>query len=211
MTRTAFFLLACSSLGFASAPAQQAVPTSDRYQMQDVMIPTRDGTKLHTRILTPKVQSGPLPFIMERTPYGIGRALIRLNGQCKELAEENYIFVFQDIRGRFGSEGQFVMMRPARNPGDTKAIDEGTDTWDTIEWLLKNVPNNNGRVGMMGVSYPGWTTIMAALEPHPALKAISPQAAWRGSSSAGRRTLRRRSDRGILGRSACRTQLPRAA
>jgi uncharacterized protein len=159
----------------SNGAAQQA-SVSERYVMQDVMIPTRDGTRLHTRVLTPRAQSGPLPFIMERTPYGIGSALQRLNGQFGELAEDNYIFVFQDIRGRYGSEGQFVMMRPARNPGDSKAIDEGTDTWDTIEWLLKNVPNNNGRVGMMGVSYPGWTTIMGALEPHPALKAISPQA-----------------------------------
>jgi uncharacterized protein len=158
-----------------SAVAQQPA-ISERYNMQEVMIPTRDGTKLHTRVLTPKTQSGPLPFIMERTPYGINGALAKLNGQYRELAEDNYIFVYQDIRGRYGSDGQFVMMRPARNPGDTKAIDEGTDTWDTIEWLLKNVPNNNGRVGMMGVSYPGWTTIMGALEPHPALKAISPQA-----------------------------------
>ena len=161
---------------FISESSAQQASVSERYVMQDVMIPTRDGTKLHTRVLAPRAQSGPLPFIMERTPYGIGGALQRLNGQFRELAEDNYIFVFQDIRGRYGSEGQFVMMRPARNPGDSKAIDEGTDTWDTIEWLLKNVPNNNGRVGMMGVSYPGWTTIMGALEPHPALKAISPQA-----------------------------------
>ncbi len=84
--------------------------------------------------------------------------------------------MFQDLRGKFGSEGVFVMQRPARAPGDTKALDEGTDTYDTISWLLANVPGNNGRVGMLGVSYDGWTTIMAALEPHPALAAISPQA-----------------------------------
>ena len=84
--------------------------------------------------------------------------------------------MFQDLRGKFESEGVFVMQRPARAPGDTTALDEGTDTYDTIEWLLKNGPRNNGRVGMLGVSYLGWTTIMGALEPHPALKAISPQA-----------------------------------
>ena len=94
----------------------------------------------------------------------------------KALADEGYVFVFQDIRGKFGSEGTFVMQRPARAPGDTTSLDEGTDTYDTIEWLLKNVPNHNGRIGMLGVSYDGWTTIMAAVEPHPALKAISPQA-----------------------------------
>ena len=174
MRRAVFATLIVAA--FISESSAQQANVSERYVMQDVMIPTRDGTKLHTRVLTPRAQSGPLPFIMERTPYGIGSALQRLNGQFRELAEDNYIFVFQDIRGRYGSEGQFVMMRPARNPGDSKAIDEGTDTWDTIEWLLENVPNNNGRVGMMGVSYPGWTTIMGALEPHPALKAISPQA-----------------------------------
>ena len=94
----------------------------------------------------------------------------------KALAEEGYLFVFQDIRGKFGSEGTFVMARPPRPENDEKALDEGTDTFDTIEWLLKNVPRNNGRVGMLGISYGGWTTIMGSLEPHPALKAISPQA-----------------------------------
>jgi uncharacterized protein len=175
MIRTTTLLLIVGTAICANGAAQQAA-MADRYTMQDVMIPTRDGTKLHTRIFTPKAQAGPLPFMMKRTPYGIGGAAGNLNGAFRELAEDNYIFVFQDIRGRFGSEGQFVMMRPARNPGDAKAIDEGTDTWDTIDWLLQNVSNHNGRVGMLGVSYDGWTTIMGALEPHPALKAISPQA-----------------------------------
>ena len=174
MRRAVFATLIVAS--FISEGSAQQASVSDRYVMQDVMIPTRDGTKLHTRVFTPRAQSGPLPFIMKRTPYGIGGAAGNLNGPFRELAEDNYIFVFQDIRGRYGSEGTFVMMRPARSPGDTRAIDEGTDTWDTIEWLLKNVPNHNGRVGMLGVSYDGWTTIMGALEPHPALKAISPQA-----------------------------------
>ena len=101
------------------------------------------------------------------TPFGTSYA---------ELANEGFIFAFQDIRGRFGSEGQFVMLRPPRKKGDAKAIDEGSDTYDTIEWMLKNVPRNNGRVGMLGVSYPGWLTVMAMLDPHPALKAVSPQA-----------------------------------
>ncbi len=163
-------------LAAASAAAQQQTNIAERYQAQDVLIPTRAGVRLHSKVFTPKSQTGPLPFIMKRTPYGIEGAAANLNGEFRELAEDGYIFVFQDIRGRFGSEGTFVMQRPARTPGDAKAIDEGTDTWDTIEWLLKNVPNHNGRVGMLGVSYDGWTTIMGALEPHPALKAISPQA-----------------------------------
>ena len=85
----------------------------------------------------------------------------------KDLADDGYIFVFQDIRGRHKSEGQFVMMRPPRDPKNAKAIDESTDTYDTIDWLLKNVPNNNGRVGMLGISYPGWLTVMELLDPAP--------------------------------------------
>ena len=146
------------------------------YTAQAVMIPMRDGIRLHTRIFTPKDQHGPLPIILLRTPYGIAHAEDNFTMYLKTLAEEGYIFVFQDIRGKFGSEGTFVMQRPAREPGDTKALDEGTDTYDTIDWLVKHVPDNNGRVGMLGISYGGWLTIMAGLEPHPALKAISPQA-----------------------------------
>ena len=163
----------------SAAPSElqtQTPPPAERYGVQDVMIPTRDGTKLFTRIYTPKDQIGPLPIVMHRTPYGNDGAIGRLNVYMRALADEGYIFAFQDIRGKFKSEGTFVMQRPARKAGDTKAIDEGTDTYDTIDWLLKNVPNNNGRVGMLGISYDGWTTIMGAIEPHPALKAISPQA-----------------------------------
>ncbi len=165
-------------LGFALPAVQSQTPASpaDPFTVQDVMIQARDGVRLHTKIFTPKSLTGPLPILMRRTPYGIDGAAGAFERAYKTLADEGYIFVFQDIRGKFGSEGQFVMQRPARAPGDTKGLDEGTDTYDTIEWLLKNVPNHNGRVGMLGVSYDGWTTIMAAVEPHPALKAISPQA-----------------------------------
>ncbi|MBI1874452.1 MAG: CocE/NonD family hydrolase [Acidobacteria bacterium] len=149
---------------------------ADRYEVRDQMISARDGVRLHTKIFVPKGQREPLPIIMLRTPYGVEGSSGRFGASFKALAEEGYIFVFEDIRGKFGSEGTFVMQRPARVPGDTKSIDEGTDTYDTIEWLIKNVPHSNGRVGMLGVSYDGWTTIMGALEPHPALKAISPQA-----------------------------------
>ncbi|HSL71484.1 MAG TPA: CocE/NonD family hydrolase, partial [Longimicrobiales bacterium] len=176
MRRALHVVLVWVAAAAAGAVAQQTPNVADRYQEQDVLIPARDGVRLHTKIFTPKSASGPLPFVMRRTPYGIGGSAGALNTAFRELAEEGYIFVFQDIRGRFGSEGTFVMMRPARTPGDPKAIDEGTDTWDTIEWLLKNLQGHNGRVGMLGVSYDGWTTIMGALEPHPALKAISPQA-----------------------------------
>jgi putative CocE/NonD family hydrolase len=165
-------------LGFTkpAAQPQAPLPGADAFTVQDVMIPARDGVRLHTKIFVPRNPSGPLPFLMRRTPYGVDGAAAAFARAYKTLAEEGYIFVFQDIRGKFGSEGTFVMQRPARAPGDTRSLDEGTDTFDTIEWLLKNVPNHNGRVGMLGVSYDGWTTIMGAIEPHPALKAISPQA-----------------------------------
>ena len=159
--------------------ARQTAPVPDpaaAFIVRGEMIPARDGVKLFTKIFTPKNQSGPLPIVFRRTPYGIDGAASSFVRYYKALADEGYIFVFQDIRGKFKSEGEFVMQRPARTPGDTKSLDEGTDTYDTIEWLLKNVPQNNGRVGMLGVSYDGWTTIMGAIEPHPALKAISPQA-----------------------------------
>jgi putative CocE/NonD family hydrolase len=158
-----------------SASAQQPDPTA-AFDKQEVMVPVRDGVRLHTTIFVPKGAHGPLPIILTRTPYGIARAGGSLGGYYKALADDGYIFVYQDIRGRFGSEGKFVMLRPERDRSDPKAIDESTDTYDTIDWLLKNVPGNNGRVGMLGISYPGWLTVMAMLDPHPALKAVSPQA-----------------------------------
>ncbi len=146
------------------------------FDSSTVSVPMRDGVHLHTRIFVPAGQHAALPIIMFRTPYGIDGADGMFKNYLKELADEGYIFVFQDIRGRFASEGQFVMLRPPRDKNDPKAIDEGSDTYDTIDWLLKHVPNNSGRVGMLGISYPGWLTVMAMLDPHPALKAVSPQA-----------------------------------
>jgi len=154
-------------------PAQQS---GQEFDVQEVMIPTRDGIKLHTLILLPKERTEPLPILMSRTPYGIPMATGRLSGTYKELAADGYIFVFQDIRGKYGSEGSFVMQRPVRDRRDQRLIDESTDAYDTIDWLLKNVSGVNGRVGMLGVSYGGWLTAMAMLDPHPALKAVSPQA-----------------------------------
>jgi uncharacterized protein len=162
------------ALGAADAPADDSV--SDRFVVSEAMIPMRDGVRLHAKIFRPKDQREDLPFIFNRTPYGVANSGRHFGSYMKALADEGYIFVFQDIRGKFGSEGTFVMQRPPRAVGDTKALDEGTDTYDTIEWLLRNEPRNNGRVGMLGISYDGWTTIVGALEPHPALKAISPQA-----------------------------------
>jgi uncharacterized protein len=151
-------------------------PATTAFDQREVQIPMRDGVRLHTLIFTPKNQSTALPLLLTRTPYGIAGAAGTFTTSYAELAGEGFLFVFQDIRGRFGSEGQFVMLRSPRDGRDPKAIDESTDTYDTIEWLLKNVSRNNGRVGMLGVSYPGWLTVMAMLDPHPALKAVSPQA-----------------------------------
>jgi hypothetical protein len=145
------------------------------FTLTEAMIPMRDGIKLYTAVWTPQNAAGPLPFLMDRTPYNASsRNAVSINRVYKELVRDGYIFVFQDIRGRYKSEGEFIMIRPLRT--DPRATDETTDTYDTIDWLVKNVAGNNGRVGVFGVSYDGWTAVMAALEPHPALKAVSPQA-----------------------------------
>ncbi|HMG12684.1 MAG TPA: CocE/NonD family hydrolase, partial [Gemmatimonadaceae bacterium] len=160
------------------APASpSAQPAKPEFEKTEVQIPMRDGVRLNTDIYVPKGISTDLPIIFFRTPYGIaGAERVIGTGSTAELAADGYIFALQDIRGRFKSEGQFVMLRQMRNKSDPKAIDESTDAYDTIDWLVKNVPHNNGRVGMKGVSYPGWLTVIAMLDPHPALKAVSPQA-----------------------------------
>jgi uncharacterized protein len=141
----------------------------------EAMIPMRDGVKLNTQVYTPTRATEPVPMLLLRTPYGIGNLTSeQLAAALAELTD--YIIVRQDIRGRFKSEGQFVMLRQPRDPADKKAIDEGTDTYDTIEWLLKNVSNHNGRVGMVGTSYGAWLSVMGMLDPHPALNAIVQQA-----------------------------------
>jgi putative CocE/NonD family hydrolase len=173
--------LAVTALGLAwdardlpPGPAAQAAALP--YDVREVMIPMRDGTRLHTTVYSPKDADGPLPIIFNRTPYGISGAARRLQGAYKELAADGYIFAFQDIRGRYKSEGSFVMIRPVRDRSNPRSFDEASDAFDTIDWLVKNVPGTNGRVGMLGVSYDGWLTAMAILEPHPALRAVSPQA-----------------------------------
>lgn len=139
------------------------------------MIPMRDGVKLYTQIYTPTSTAERYPILFLRTPYGIGNATSeQLAAALSELTD--YIIVRQDIRGRFKSEGQFVMLRQPHSKNDKNATDEGTDTYDTIEWLLKNVSNHNGRVGMAGTSYGAWLSVMGMLDPHPALKAIVQQA-----------------------------------
>ena len=147
------------------------------YVRQEASIPMRDGVALHAVILRPKDYTAPLPFLMERTPYGVdGNSPESINSRDPELAASRYIFVFEDIRGRYKSEGTFVMSRAMVDHRDPKLVDESTDTYDTVAWLLMNIPNNNGRVGVHGISYPGFLAMAAGIDPHPAVKAISPQA-----------------------------------
>ncbi|MBD2722381.1 CocE/NonD family hydrolase [Hymenobacter armeniacus] len=176
----------------ANAPAaraqsgpQDSVYVRQHYTKLDRRITMRDGVRLYTTIYVPKDASAatPYPFLLTRTPYSAGpygeqKYPGRGPGPSRELTEEKYIFVRQDVRGRYMSEGRFEEMTPAL-PGTStagKAHDESTDTYDTIEWLLKNVPGNNGRVGMVGISYPGFYASAALPNAHPALKAVSPQA-----------------------------------
>jgi len=158
-------------------PSGQAPAAAPEFSETRAMIPMRDGAKLFTVIFVPKNAQPPLPFLIMRTPYGAPSSPRPLMSESyKELVDEGYIFVYQDIRGRYKSEGQFVMQRPPRDKRDPRAVDESTDAYDTVAWLLKNVPGHNGRAGLMGISYGGWLTAMAMLDPHPAVKAVSPQA-----------------------------------
>ncbi len=166
-----FWLLASLSL------AQQA-PLTDRYEKSEFQVTMRDGTKLFTVVFSPRDKSRSYPIMLNRTcyscsPYGPDAFPGRI-GPSRVMEDEGYIFVKQDVRGRWMSEGTFDNMRP-HVPGDAD-IDESSDTWDTIDWLTKNIPNNNGKVGMWGISYPGFYSAAALPEHHPALVAVSPQA-----------------------------------
>ncbi len=152
------------------------------YDKSEVMIAMRDGVKLFTAIYSPKDRSKDYPILFYRTPYSIEpygeehRPAEKL-APALEMLEEGYIFVLQDIRGTYKSEGEFEVIRAIREDRkDPLAIDESTDNYDSIEWLINNVEGHNGRVGQWGISYSGWTTLQGMIEPHPALKASSPQA-----------------------------------
>jgi uncharacterized protein len=166
----------------AAMRAQEAPQKAEskEYTRSEAMIPMRDGVKLHVVILRPvgsESAGDPLPFLMERTPYGTnGSSSKSVNMSKPELAASGYIFVYCDIRGRYESEGQFVMNRAIVAHTTKNDVDETTDTRDTIDWLLKNVPNNSGKVGVFGVSYPGFLAMSAGIDAHPAVKAVSPQA-----------------------------------
>ena len=166
----------------AQQPAQPepANPVRAAYTKYEHMITMRDGVRLFTSVYVPKTCTTPYPIIMQRTPYSVApygidnyRTTI---GPSEHFMKEGVIAVYQDVRGRYLSEGEWVEVRP-HNPKKTgKDVDESTDTWDTIDWLVKHVPCNNGRAGMWGISYPGFYVSAGMIEAHPALKAVSPQA-----------------------------------
>ncbi|MGH9661473.1 MAG: CocE/NonD family hydrolase [Bryobacteraceae bacterium] len=172
--------------GLALAAACAAQPKYDvqkNYRKSQHMVAMRDGVRLHTTVYSPRRGESKFPILMLRTPYGTGpyepaeyRKNLGPSPHSFEFEEEGFIFVYQDVRGKFRSEGDFVVMRPHRAGKRGTETDESSDTYDTIEWLLNNVPQHNGRVGQIGTSYPGFQTVHGMIEAHPALAASSPQA-----------------------------------
>ena len=173
--------------GLPSETPAKFVPVTDSfdYVKKDVMIPMRDGVRLHTVIIVPKGAKH-APILLTRTPYNatnltshaesshLGPILEGYDNATNIIVEDGYIRVVQDIRGKYGSEGDYVMTRPLRGPLNPTPVDHATDTYDTIDWLVKNIPETNGKVGVLGISYDGFTTLMAMFNPHPALKVVVP-------------------------------------
>lgn len=153
---------------------------SERYTKYEHRIPMRDGARLFTRVYLPKDDTEPWPILLTRTPYALkpygADNFSDPAGTFQSLARDKFILVTQDVRGRFGSEGTYVHMRPFQPNKGPRDFDESSDAYDTIDWLVKNLPNNNGKVGLFGISYPGFYTSMGMIDSHPALKAASPQA-----------------------------------
>jgi putative CocE/NonD family hydrolase len=184
------FLVSTSTAPAQTLPnetPQKFTPTNDGfdYTRRDVMIPMRDGVKLHTVILVPKGAKN-APILLTRTPYDataltthtnsshLGPSLYGYDNATDVIVEGGYIRVVQDIRGKHGSEGDYVMNRPVRGPQNPTAVDHPTDTYDTIDWLVKNIPESNGKVGILGISYDGFLPLMGLINPHPALKVSVP-------------------------------------
>ncbi len=166
---------------FAACSKPDANPVKKFYYKKEFQIPMRDGKALFTSVYIPKDQTKSYPLLMTRTPYRVapyGEDIYRTSlGPSPELQKDGYIFVYQDVRGKFMSEGEYIDVRPYQpDKQDSLQVDETTDTYDTIEWLVKNIPNNNGRVGVWGISYPGFYASMSLIDAHPALRAVSPQA-----------------------------------
>ena len=181
----ALCLTSLTSLGDTPADPNAAW-LAEHYTKYEHRIPMRDGVRLFTRVYVPKDDATTYPILLTRTPYTVKPYGVDNyndpDGTFAALAKDRFIMVSQDVRGRFGSEGTFVHMRPFQPNKGPKDTDESTDAWDTIDWLVKNAPNNNGKVGMFGISYPGFYTSMGMIDSHPALKAASPQAPARSSS-----------------------------
>jgi len=186
-SKSIHLLFAVGTLALAANPAAQAKPDApefdvkEHYTKYEYRIPMRDGVHLFTSVYEPKDMSHAYPFLINRTPYSVapyGVDSYRNNlGPSRDFDKAGYIFVNQDVRGRYMSEGTFVEMRPhIDNKKSKEDVDDSTDLYDTIEWLLKNIPNNNGNAGIWGISYPGFYTSASIIDSHPALKAASPQA-----------------------------------
>lgn len=169
------------SIGLAAAAGAQGPDSvSARYTKSELRIPMRDGTRLFTVVYQPRDTSRRYPIMLNRTPYGVGpygpTAYLRSVGPSPAFMREGFIVVYQDVRGRFMSEGDFVHMTPWRGMDGARATDESTDAYDTIDWLITHLSHNNGRVGVWGISYPGFFAAATLVDAHPALKAVSPQA-----------------------------------
>jgi len=176
-----------SSTTLPSESPAQVKPVTDTfdYTRREVMIPMRDGVKLHTVILIPKGAKN-APILLTRTPYNasdltthansshLGPTLEGYDNATDVIVEGGYIRVIQDVRGKYGSEGDYVMNRPLHGPLNPTSVDHATDTYDTIDWLVKNLAESNGKVGILGISYDGFTPLMALVNPHPALKVSVP-------------------------------------
>ena len=180
------FLVAVLSLAAYRAPSAEqpaetnAIWLAEHYTKYEHRIPMRDGVRLFTRVYVPKDDSEAWPVMLTRTPYALKPYgtdnYTDPSGSFRTLATNNFILVTQDVRGRYGSEGDYVHVRPFNPNKGPRDTDENSDTFDTIDWLVKNVPGNNGNVGLFGISYPGFYTAMGMIDSHPALKAASPQA-----------------------------------
>lgn len=183
MRKLLYIFTMCLAAGTAVAQTDQdSAWIRDNYTKTEQYIPMRDGIKLFTAIYTPKDKSEKHPILINRTPYSCAPYGADFSGRLwgshwKYYCRENYIIVIQDVRGRWMSEGDFVDVRPfIRDKKSNSDIDEASDTYDAIDWLVKNIPGNNGNAGVFGISYPGFYSTMAAASGHPALKAVSPQA-----------------------------------
>ncbi len=185
-TRLSRILLVAAACVLGRLPSRAAEPEinaawmAEHYTKFEYQIPMRDGVRLYTRVFAPKDESQRWPIVLTRTPYSLKpygeNNFIDPVGSIRALAKDLFVIVTQDVRGRYGSEGTYVHVRPFNPNKRDKEIDENSDTYDTIDWLVKNIPNNNGNVGMFGISYPGFYTALGMVDSHPALKAASPQA-----------------------------------